>query len=325
MGTWTGGASASWEYLRLSIAQVLNLSLSGVALVGADAGGFYETPDGELYTRWLQAAALMPLCRASGFAAANTPWAFGQPYELINRLTLQLRRRLTPFLYSLFALYREYGWMVAQPLFMLDPSLRDNDDAFLVGGALLAAPVLEKGAITRPVTLPEGVWYDFWSNEAIPGGQTILVTAPLERLPLFVRAGVVLPLLSESDEERLILRVYPGKGETVLYEDAGEGRTWATGDYRWVYQSCSHDERGALVVQRRIAGHYMPLYKTIHVEIVGLGHEPYDVFLDRQVAPLWFYEDDVLDITTDDSFQQIEVVYRVTPDDPTHRRPKRWR
>lgn len=325
MGTWVSNSSATWDHLRMSISQVLNLSLSGIAMVGTDAGGFFETPEADLYTRWLQAASLMPLCRASGFSEPNTPWAFGQPYELINRLTLQLRRRLMPFLYSQFALYREYGWMVVQPLFMLDPSLRDVDDSFLIGSSLLVAPVLEKGAISRPVTLPEGVWYDFWSNELIIGGQTITVTAPLERLPLFVRAGVVLPLLSEADGERLILRAYPGQGESVLYEDAGEGRAWSTGDYRWVYLTCRHDESGALMLNRRVAGHYMPLYKNIHVEIVGLGHEPYDVYLDRQVAPLWFYEDDVLDITTDDKFQQVEVIYRVSPDDPTHRRPKRWR
>jgi alpha-glucosidase len=172
--------------------------------------------------------------------------------------------------------------------------------------------VLEKGAIERQVYLPAGAWYDFWTNDLLAGGQTITVTAPLERLPLFVRAGAVLPMWPEMQYvdvdavQTLTLRVYPGEYETTLYEDAGEGLDYEDGDYRWVYVACERDG-DKLIINRRTAGRYEPPYQSIKLEVMGLNREPSEVRVDRQGAPVWFYEGDILELTVD-TFRRVEIM-----------------
>ena len=160
-----------------------------------------------------------------------------------------------------------------------------------------------RGVSSREVYLPAGTdWFDFWTNERIEGGQVTEVTAPLERLPLFVRSGTALPMwnvqqfINQAPLERLTLRLYPGNHETILYEDAGEGLDFQDGDYRWLYITI-HEASERISINRRIAGSYVPDYKTINLEVVGLEGEPHGVRVDRQGAPLWFYDDGILEIT----------------------------
>jgi alpha-glucosidase len=326
MGVWISGLAADWDSLRLCISMALNLSLSGVALVGTDVGGHHGDVDAEQYTRWLQAVCLFPLIRTYRFGASEiTPLDFAQPYQEANRLNLHLRYRLLPYLYALIALNREYGAPILRPLFMQEPEniqLRSADDTYLLGDAVLVAPVLERGADTLSVYLPVGIWYDFWSHELHGGGTTVVVPAPLERLPLFVRAGTVLPLwhdlqVAGDQPTEMLLRVHPGQAETILYEDAGEGMSYLQGDYRWVYLTCGRDDDGRLVVARRRAGSYKPAYKTVKVEVIGLDDEPLEVRLDRRGAPVWFYDDGVLEITADDTFNRLEITLKPKPDDDT--------
>jgi len=307
----TGGNAPTWDNLKLSISQIINMSLSGVMLVGAEVSG-----DPELYTRWLQALSLVPLLRGQG-----APWTFGQPYELINRLTLDLRARLLPYLYSVIAVSRQYGTPVIRPLFMLDSSLRAVEDCYMVGD-ILVAPVVEKGAAGRSVTLPKGLWYDYWANEPVRGGTTIEVTAALERLPLFIKAGAIIPMRS-SEPDTLNLHVFPGNAENVHYEDSGDGRDFEIGDYRWIYMSCMWDGGDArFVITRRSAGRFEAQYKHIRVEVVGLSGEPAEVKLDRQRAPVWYYDRGVLEVNADESVSRIEITRRILPNDATlQRRP----
>ncbi len=325
MLTSTGAASATWDHLRLSLSQILNLSLSGVMLAGADVGGFFGEVEPELFTRWLQAMALMPFLRASRSGTTPFPWSFGQPYEVINRLTLQLRYRLLPYLYSMIAVSREYGVPVIRPLFMLEPAnalLRSLDDAYLLGD-ILVAPVLEHDACRRSVYLPVGLWYDFWTYEPVMGGQVIDVSAALDRLPLFIRAGAVLPMWSDVQradappQTPLVLRVFPGHAETVLYEARGEGREVEQGDYRWVYITCAWESDARLIITRRTAGRYQPPYQRIRVEVVGFADEPLEVRLDRHGAPVWFFDNGVLEVTAHDGFQRIEITRQASPTDDT--------
>ncbi len=321
----TRGASAmtwltlptTWDGLRQIIPSALNAALT-IPFVGVEVGAQMGEPEGELFTRWLQATCLMPLLRAwSPVRQAVEPWAHGQPYQLINRITLKLRQRLTPYLYSLAALRREYRAPMLRPLFTLDlddAALRGVNDAFMLGD-LLVAPVLTKGATSREIYLPRGEWFDFWSHERFEGGRNVRVPAPLEQLPLFVRAGAVLP--SQTDADVLTLSAFPGDRETILYEDAGEGHDALDGAYRWVYLTCARIDAARLVIERRTAGRYQPTYSAINLAVMGLEHEPTEVRLDRQGAPLWFFDDGVLELKLDESFRRVEIAHMISPLDRT--------
>lgn len=246
--TWSGDVAATFDGLAVQLPILLNVGLSGLGYHGSDAGGFtgFRTP--ELYTRWLQFAALGPHARAHGVDTQPTePWAFGAETERIVRDVLRLRYRLLPYLYTLAAEHHRTGMPLARPLFFADPAdpaLRDYDDAFLLGDALLVAPVVEEGARTRTVYLPrnDAGWVDYWTEAHYEGGRTVTVDAPLERIPLFVRAGAVLPLRSpqqyvdETPLDTLTWRVALPPDGTVydrrtVYEDDGRTTAYATGAF----------------------------------------------------------------------------------------------
>jgi alpha-glucosidase len=324
--SWTGSNTSNWDHLRLSLSMTLNMGLSGAPMTGSNIGGYLGNADGELFTRWLQSSCLLPFFRANTAPGTlqHEPWAFGQPFEVINRVTIQLRYRLLPYLYSVVAQCKEFGWPVVRPLFMAEPDnpeLRSVDDCYLLGDAILVAPVLEQGAVHRSAYLPVGQWYDYWTNDLLNGGQEIDITAPLERLPLFIRAGAVLPVWPEMQHtnrsrlDTLTLRVYPGNFETILYEDKGEGLDYEKGDYRWVYITSGWEE-SRLIVDRRVAGKYDPGYEKIKLEVVGFDEEPMDVRVDRQGAPLWFYDDELLELTTE-PFKRVEIRRKPLPTDRT--------
>jgi alpha-glucosidase len=330
--SWTGDNASDWDHLRLSISMTLNMGLSGAPLTGPDVGGFRGDTTGELMTRWIQAACLLPFFRnhTSFETASQEPWSFGQPYEVINRLMIELRYRLMPYLYSVVAQCREYGWPIVRPIFTVEPynpEIRSIDDSYLLGDAVLVAPVLQEGAVDRSLYLPAGQWYDFWSNELLDGEEHITVPAPLERLPLFIRAGAALPMwpemqyAGEKTVETLVMRIYPGEFETIMYEDAGEGLGYQQGDYRWVYVSTAWDD-DKLIINRRVAGGYEPSYKAIRLEVVGFDEEPAEVRVDRHGAPLWFYDDDMLELTVE-PFRMIEITRKPTTSERTLMR-KTW-
>ncbi len=239
---WTGDNSSTWEHLRLAMPMCLNIGLSGVAFVGVDIGGFWEHCSGELLTRWVQLGALLPFCR--NHSAMDTrrqePWAFGEPFESINRRYLELRYRLLPYLTTLFYEAASTGAPVMRPLFwhyLDDLTAREIEDQFLLGRDLLAAPVYQEGGHTRRLYLPAGEWASFWSGERWQGSAWVEVRAPLDELPLFVRAGAFLPLgpvmqhTGERPTDPLTLALYvpaaDGTGISTLYEDDG-----GTTDYR---------------------------------------------------------------------------------------------
>jgi len=232
---WTGDNQSLWEQLAVSIPECLNLSLSGVPFCGPDVGGFGRDCAGELLARWTQAGAFFPFFR--NHTAIGTrrqePWAFGKLVEDICRRYISLRYQLLPYLYNLFREAAQDGTPIMRPLFWEfpdDPYGYAVDNEFLLGPSLLVAPVIKPGALQRAVYLPAGnEWYDYWRKERHGGGQYVTVAAPLDTLPLFVRAGSIIPMtdpmeyVDENPIEEIILDVYPGK-KTVgyLYEDDGE-------------------------------------------------------------------------------------------------------
>ena len=243
---WTGDNHSWWEHIGLMQPMLMNLGLSGVAFSGGDVGGFQLNASGELYARWIAAACLAPFFRAH--SALDTqdhePWSFGPEVLAIARRYVGLRYRLMPYLYTLFEEASRNGSPVMRPLvweFPRDPRVHNRADSYMVGSALLVAPVGTPGVQERSVYLPAGVWYDLWTGERITagdpahperGGTVVAAEAPLDRMPIFVRGGSIIPFESlrqhtgEPGDGVLRLLVAPdadGTAEGAIYADAGEG------------------------------------------------------------------------------------------------------
>ncbi len=266
---WSGDVYSTWETLRTHVPVAINTGLSGIPYWGTDTGGFVPTREltGELYVRWFQFSAFCPLFRSHGRTwHLRLPWGWntGQlgPDEIrsysdaanpdsselrnphvepICRQYLQWRYRLLPYLYSLVREGYETGMPILRALWLHYP--RDSaavarGDEYLWGRDLLVAPVLEKGATARRLYLPADLWYDFWTEERLEGGREIERSVDLATLPLYVRAGTILPLgpvkqyTAERSEEPLTLVIYPGAdGEFTIYEDDGVTFAYHRGEW----------------------------------------------------------------------------------------------
>ncbi|MEU9556913.1 glycoside hydrolase family 31 protein [Streptomyces fumanus] len=229
-GTWSGEVATGWPGLRASLALVLGLGLCGVPYSGTDIAGSDGSPSPELYLRWFQLGAYLPLFRthAGPGAGRREPWEFGEEVLQYARVALVERRRLLPYFMTLAHLARRTGAPYVRPLWWSAPedrALRDCEDAFLLGDCLLVAPVLDPGTDRRAVRLPRGRWYDTATGRAYEGPAQVLVEAPAARIPVFVRAGAVLPV--SGADGGLELEVWaPARGRTgggLVVPDAGDG------------------------------------------------------------------------------------------------------
>jgi alpha-glucosidase len=296
---WTGDNVASWDHLRLSIEMLLNLGVSGVPLIGCDVGGFSGNPTPELYTRWLQAAALTPFLRSHSEWGSNPhePYSFPKEFVDINRASIELRYRLLPYIYTVFHEHTETGAPVMRPLWFEYPDDARTylvDDQYLVGRDLLVAPVVVESTTKRKVYFPAGDnWVDWWTGKLYVGGKETEVEAPLDRLPLFARAGSVIPTQpviqhtgEMSSAPLMLTAVYdpldlraatpPGGPHIItganVYEDAGEGYEYLRGASRTtsvthVGTSLSLSRSGAYNSSRPLAA----------IEYLGLGAAPREV------------------------------------------------
>ncbi|HEY9654209.1 MAG TPA: glycoside hydrolase family 31 protein, partial [Crinalium sp.] len=237
--TWTGDIECTWTALRQTISTVIGLGLSGIPYSGPDIGGFQGNPSAELYLRWFQMCSFVTFCRthSANNVEDRTPWTYGEPTLSIIRQFLQLRYRLMPYFYTLAWEATQTGHPPVRPVFWANPTeakLWSIDDAFLLGDRLLICPILEEGGRSRQVTLPKGQWYHFWDNSRLEGQAT--VEAPLEQMPILVKAGTILPmeegpsfnLLPQKhfNGKHLTLHLYAPEEETsefTLYTDVGDG------------------------------------------------------------------------------------------------------
>jgi len=271
--SWTGDMDSSWENLRLTLKMVLGLSLSGVPYSGADIGGFNGNPSPELYLRWFQMSTFLPLFRThtAVLLPPREPWRFKEPHKSILREFLKLRYRLLPYLYTLAWQATRNGHPLVRPLFWpdaSDPDLWEVEDAFFLGDALLVAPILERGASGRQVSLPEGQWYHYWHDTLYIGPVEVRLEGSLEKIPVLVRAGSIVPM---ENGRVLELHVYPpATGGRVtfheLYQDAGDGY----GDFRLDRFSLSR-KGGQLLIENTHQGSYLPQYEAIALQVHGLA------------------------------------------------------
>jgi len=298
---WLGDNRSNWASLRNVLPLALTMGLSGMPFTGPDTGGFTGTPDSELLIRWNQLSTFTPFFR--NHTAIGTgdqePWALGPECERISRAYIEMRYRLLPYLYTAFWQTAKTGLPMMRPLFLTyqdEPYTRNLEDEFLFGDAILAAPIVEAGLSSRQAYLPSGRWYDFWDDTLTGGPQIKRLEAPLHRLPLLVRAGSIVPawpLLQYTGErpiDTLTLHIYPGTGESILYEDDGHTQSFRHGHYRltrfqmhtkWVPES-------ARPAQIRVAasreGQYRPEYKQTRAVFHGLVAAPQEIMVDGKVT-----------------------------------------
>ncbi|HKP13855.1 MAG TPA: TIM-barrel domain-containing protein, partial [Blastocatellia bacterium] len=255
---WTGDNTATWETLQLSIPMYTTMGLSGVPFVGGDVGGFIGRTDAELLTRWYEAGFLTPMLRNHQQIDTydHEPWRFGKVYEDIIRKYLKLRYRLLPFLYTQLEDAHRTGLPLFRPLvlnYQSDPNVLTIDDEFMIGTDLLVAPVMKPDVNARRVYLPAGEWVDYWTNKRIRGGALIQADAPIDVVPMYVRAGAVIPMgpemnyVGEKPFDPLTLVVYPGaKGEAAasIYEDDGMTQGYRQGVFRRTSVSAARSGAG---------------------------------------------------------------------------------
>jgi alpha-glucosidase (family GH31 glycosyl hydrolase) len=312
---WSGDVYSTWETLKTHVPVAINTALSGIPYWGTDIGGFVPTPEflGELYVRWFQFGAFSPLFRAHGRTwHLRLPWGWnlgdlgpeetqtyqgaGRPpdselhnaaVEPICRKYLELRYRLIPYLYSAVRECSTNGMPIVRALWLHypdDPAAVARGDEYLWGRDLLVAPVVEKGATSRRVYLPRGAWFDFWTEERIDGGPStgarqgreIVRAVDLETMPLYVRAGAIVPMgpvkqyTSEVVAAPLSVTVYPGAdGSFELFEDDGVSFEYRRGAWMGLSFKWSDTARRLSVSLSPGSRMRAPLVRDIEVRVAG--------------------------------------------------------
>lgn len=277
---WTGDNVASEIHLKLACTMVQGLSLSGVAFCGSDVGGFFDSPSQRLYTRWMQLGAFTPFFR--GHTIINTrdqePWAFGDEVEGWVKEAANLRYELLPFFYNEFYNATQTGIPVVRSMFL---NYQNDDECYstdaqyqyIIGDNLLVAPVLSEYENFKKLYLPEGKWLDWWNNKVYTGSQWIIVEAPINRIPLFIKEGGVIPMqeiLNYADEKKpdeLILKIFPSRNSDYsFYEDDGKSLDYKDGKFLVMNIHTSNDLNLEINI-KKISGNFDPGRKSYLLEI----------------------------------------------------------
>ena len=306
--TWTGDNSSTWNHLRMTIPQLVNLGLSGFSLAGADVGGFAGSPPPDLLTKWIEVSAFQPIDRdhsAKG-TRMHEVWVDGPAQENIRRRFIEERYRLMPYLYTAAEETSHDGVPIDRPLFLEFPhatqdgtpyDLTTGGSEFLFGSRILVAPNPSPEEIAPyAVQLPPGSWYDYWTGALLRQGaaagsldleqrdkviaqKPLMVTPTLDQLPVYVRGGSILPIApltqstSELPQGPLTLRVFPpSPGESCageVYTDDGHSLNYRKGEFTRVHFSCSVAGDGSLKVEiARQEGNWRPWWHQYRVEAV---------------------------------------------------------
>lgn len=285
---WSGDIHGKWDVLRRQVPQGLNFVATGIPYWNTDIGGFFggdpATPEyRELFTRWYQYGAFTPMFRVHGTSQPKEPWRFDQATQDILLAYDRLRYRLLPYIYSVSWMVTSQGYTMMRPLAMdfgKDRAALDIPDQYMFGPAIMAAPVVSQGAETRSVYLPgSGDWYDFHTGKRLGGGMRITAEAKIATMPLYVRAGAVLPMgpvvqyAEAQTGQPLEIRVYRGaNGSFALYDDAGDGYGYEQGQHSVI--RFDWDERTQSLSIGAAAGGYpkMPASRTFKLVFVGEAH-----------------------------------------------------
>ena len=263
---WTGDIGADWKVLARTPGELLGYSLSGMPYTTCDIGGYRGTSTPEMLTRWMEAGVFFPVDRShsrrSGIVP-HFPWLSGPDAEAAIRKALDLRYQLIPYYYSLAEANTETAAPLMRPLVMEfpdDTQVSNLTDEWLMGTGLLAAPILTEGAVSRSVYLPKDQWFDFGTNHITQGPQTVTAAAALDQIPIYVRAGTLLPLgpvlqyTGQASSDPLEMQIYPGRDSTFTFvEDDGSTLGYKTGITRKTVFSWNDQTR---TLSWKVAGTY---------------------------------------------------------------------
>jgi len=301
--TWTGDNISTWNHIRISTPIMLNMGLSGYPMVGSDIGGFAGSPPGDLLTRWLELGVFNPIYRDhTGKDSANQePWENTPDQEATRRRYIELRYRLLPYIYTSMEETTRTGVPLMRPVFLEYPQLADfysDDRDFFFGNDLLVEPVVTEMLDAEELKFPTGTWYDFWSPATYSEKDKVKVQPKLDELPLFVRAGAILPMqpvvqsTSEAPVGPLELRVYPGDGcSGALYQDDGHSFNYQKGEFLRINYSCTM-AAGSLVIKSEVANPgYKPWWAAVEVTAYGVRSAPKEVKVDNQSVTDWKYDE----------------------------------
>ena len=287
--SWSGDITANWITLRRQIAAGLSFSMSGLPYWTTDIGGFFRPDDQytsdayhQLLIRWFQYGAFCPIFRVHGYKSNAELWNYGNEVERVLTQYDELRYRLLPYIYSAAwgVTNRGETLMRALPLeFSSDPGARGVSDQFVFGPALLINPVTSEGMTQRQLYLPAGIeWVDFWTGKRMSGGQTITADAPLDRIPIYGRAGSIVPIGPRAESatakaDPIEIRIYPGaNGDFNLYEDGGDNYDYEHGAYSVIPFHWDEKSRRLTIGDRHGSFPGMLEHRTFHAVIVREGH-----------------------------------------------------
>jgi len=286
---WSGDINSDWFSFRRQIPAGLNFSLSGIPYWTTDIGGFvFGSPTDpafrELFVRWFQYATFNPVLRVHGTRKPdeNELWSYGPDAQNILVSFDRLRYRMLPYIYSLAWKTTSEAYTPMRPLvmdFRDDTRAQNIGDQFMYGPAFLVSPVTEPAASTRQVYLPAAKWFDFWTGSAIEGGQMINAITPLDRLPVYVRAGSIVPLgpeeewSTEKPADPIEVRIYRGaNGDFTIYEDENDNYNYEKGAYATIPLHWDDASRTLTIGERKGQFPGMLQSRTFRVVFVGDNH-----------------------------------------------------
>ena len=296
--TWMGDNVATWDHLAIANNQAQRMCMSGFSFAGSDIGGFAEQPNGELFVRWIQLGIFHPFCRvhSSGDHGDQEPWAFGKSMTDIVRKFIEIRYQLLPYLYTAFWRYADEGIPILKSLVLYDQEDRHThyrNDEFVFGEKILVCPILEPNAKGRRMFFPKGEWYNFWNNEIVYGGEEKWVDADIDSLPIFVKAGAIIPkypiqqYVGEKEIEQLKLDVYfkLGKEKSQVYEDAHDGYDYKKGRYS-LRNFTLEGKETSLTIQQYKSGKFITPYETFEIKLNGLPFKVNSIKIDNELVQI---------------------------------------
>jgi len=289
---WSGDIGGTWDTYKRQIVAGLNYTISGFPYWTTDIGGFFRPGNSqytdekyhELLTRWYQWGTFNPIFRIHGYMTETEPWKFGQNVEDNMRKMLNLRYCLLPYIYSEAWQVTKNGSTLMRPMvmdFREDMAAVNSQYQFMFGSNLLVAPVTEPNTTDWNVYLPKSAsWFDFWSGTSYQGGQTIKADAPLDKIPVFVKAGSILPFgpaiqyANEKKSDNLEIRIYPGaNGQFTLYEDEGDNYNYEKGSFSTIVFSWNDAKKTLTIDDRKGTFTGMLAERKFSIVLAGKGKE----------------------------------------------------